>query len=80
MKKIRRDKSSGVIIYIYMEISQGNQLCNYPNLKVKCCFFHFLFSLFSSTKSQNRRAEQILSRGKGWHLFEVEVLGKGDRE
>jgi hypothetical protein len=40
MKKIRVDKPFGVIVHIYMEISQGNSLCSYlyPN-KQKCHFF-----------------------------------------
>jgi hypothetical protein len=44
-----------------MEVPQENTLYSY--LKQKCHFF-FLF-LFSYTKSENRRAEQVLSRGIG---------------
>jgi hypothetical protein len=51
MKKIRGDKPIGLIIHIYMELSQGNSQCY---LKLKCHVFHFIFSL------TNRRAEQIL--------------------
>jgi hypothetical protein len=36
MKKIKGDKTIGVIIHIYMEISQGNFLCSYIYLKLKC--------------------------------------------
>jgi hypothetical protein len=64
--KIRGDKSIGVIIHIYMEISHRNSLYSYLYLKqakMSC----FSFSLFSSTKSENRRKEQALPRGEGLH-------------
>jgi hypothetical protein len=70
MKKIRGDEPIEVIIHIYMEISRGNSLhsCLYlKQTKMPC----FAFSLFSSTKSQNRRAEQVLSQ--------VKVVRKGGR-
>jgi hypothetical protein len=35
MKKIRGDKPIGVIIHVYMEISQGNSLCSYLYLKIQ---------------------------------------------
>jgi hypothetical protein len=38
MKKIRGDKPSGVIIHMYMEMSEGNSLS---------CFSFYLFSFFS---------------------------------
>jgi hypothetical protein len=56
MKKIRRDKPIGIIIHIYMKIPQANSLCGYL-YPPKCHVFHFLFSLFSPTKSVNRKAE-----------------------
>jgi hypothetical protein len=77
MKKIRHDKPSGIIIHTYMEISQGNSLYSYFYLKLKCHVFHFILSLFFPTKLENRRAEQVLLRGEGWHQWEGEVLGKG---
>jgi hypothetical protein len=64
MKKLR-DKPSGVIVHTNMEISQGNTLCSYLYLKLKCHAFHFLFSLFSSTKSENKKVEQSLPREGG---------------
>jgi hypothetical protein len=64
MKKIREDKPTGVIIHTYMEVSQGNSLCSYLYLKLKCHDFHFIFSL---TKSENRKEEQVLSSGEGWY-------------
>jgi hypothetical protein len=60
MKKIREDEPIGVIIHIYMEISQGKSLCSsYLYLKQAKMLFSSSF-LFSSTKSENRRAEQVL--------------------
>jgi hypothetical protein len=80
MKKIGRDKPSGVITHTYMEISQGNSLCSYMYLKLKCHVFSFyLFSFFSyksgeqegrTSPAQGRRAG---TSGRG------EVLGKEDR-
>jgi hypothetical protein len=36
----------------------------------------FIFYGFSSTKSKNRRAEQVLWGGGCWHWWEGEVSGK----
>jgi hypothetical protein len=36
----------------------------------------FSFSLFSSAKWENRRAEHVLSRVEGWHQLE----GEGGKE
>jgi hypothetical protein len=58
MKKVRGDKPLEVIIYI-MKMSQGNSLYSYlylKHVKMSC----FSFYLFSSTKSENRRVEQVL--------------------
>jgi hypothetical protein len=33
-------------------------------------FFVFIFSLFSSTKLENRREEQVLPRTEGWCQWE----------
>jgi hypothetical protein len=60
MKKNREDEPIEVIIHIYMEISQGNSLCSYIYKQAKTSFFSFF--LFSSTKSENKRAEQVLPR------------------
>jgi hypothetical protein len=56
MKKIKGDKPIGVIIRMYMEVSQGNSLCRYLYLeeaKMSC------FSFFSLTNLENRGAEQV---------------------
>jgi hypothetical protein len=79
MKKIRGDKLIGVIIHTYMEISQGNSLCNYLYLKLECHFFCFIFSHFFSYKIR----EQVCRTSPAWEGGEAgtsgrrEVLGKG---
>jgi hypothetical protein len=55
MKKNRGDEPIVIIIHTYMEISQGNSLCSFLYHKQAKMSF-----LFSSTKSENRRTEQIL--------------------
>jgi hypothetical protein len=53
-----------------MGISQGNILCSYLYLKqTKISFFSFLFS---STKLENRRAEQVLPGGVGVSWYQGE--------
>jgi hypothetical protein len=62
MKKNRGDESIGVIIHIYMELSQGNlpmQIALSQTSK-NVIFFFFPVFFFSSTKSENRRVEQVL--------------------
>jgi hypothetical protein len=39
----------------------------------------FLFYLFTSTKSENRRVEQILSSREAWHQWRGKIRGKGDK-
>jgi hypothetical protein len=66
MKENSRDEPIGIILHIYMEISLGNSLCSYLYLKLaKMSFFSFFF--FYSTKSENKRVEQVLPRREGWH-------------
>jgi hypothetical protein len=59
MKK-NRDEPPGLIIHIYMELSQGNSLHSYLYLKQATMSFFSSF-FFSSTKSENSRTEKILS-------------------
>jgi hypothetical protein len=57
-----------------METSQRNFLCGYGYLKLakmSCCSFY----LFSSTKSENRRVEQVL-----WGGRRDEGVGTGGRQ
>jgi hypothetical protein len=58
---VRGAESIGVITLIHMEIPQGKSLSNYLYLKQTKmpCFSFSLFS-FSSAKSENRRAGQVL--------------------
>jgi hypothetical protein len=50
-----------------MEMSHGNSLRGY-------LFKNVTFFLFSSTKSENRRVEQVLPGGKGW----IGISGGGE--
>jgi hypothetical protein len=75
MKKIRGDKSIGVLIHIYMKTSQRNSMCSYLYFKEKkmSCFYPFRFFC---TKTENKRTEQVLrGEGSGWG----EVLVKGGK-
>jgi hypothetical protein len=64
MKKIRGDKPSGVIVDIYMEISQGNSLCSYLYLKQAkmSCFSFYLFSYFYKIGEHEVRTRHIQGR------------------
>jgi hypothetical protein len=66
MKKIKGNKPIDIIAHIHMEISPVN-FCSYLYLKLSkmSCFF-YIFSLFSSTKSNNRRTKQVLPRGESF--------------
>jgi hypothetical protein len=76
MEKIRGDKPTGTRIHIYLGISQGNSLCCYLSFKLKCHVFHFLFSLFSPTKLEIRRAQG----GEGWHQCEGDDGERGEED
>jgi hypothetical protein len=54
-------------------IKKGKSLCSYLYLKLaKHHVSPFILYIFSSTNSENRRAEQILPgvKGEGWHQWE----------
>jgi hypothetical protein len=78
-KKNRGDEPIGIIINICMEISQVNSLVDILISNYQKCYIYFF--LFSSTKSENRRVEQVLPWGSeqlvpmGWG----KVVGKGVR-
>jgi hypothetical protein len=77
MKKIRGDKTSGVIIHTNMEISQENSLCSYLYLKLKCHGFFVLCFLL-----QNWRTAVQNKSCPGWRAAQGErrkVLRKGSR-
>jgi hypothetical protein len=68
--KIRGDKPVEVVIYIYMEISQGNSLCSYLYVKQAKNVMFFILSLFFCTKSEGRtgsmgRGEVLTAVGRG---------------
>jgi hypothetical protein len=80
VKRTGRGESIVAVIHICMGTTQGISLCSDLYLKVaKHHVFHFSYYVFSSIKSENRRAEQVLPReewvagtsGRG------EVIGKG---
>jgi hypothetical protein len=79
VKRTREDEPIGVVIHVCMEISHGNSLYSYPYLKLAktSCFLSFIF--FSSTKSENRRAEQVLQGGGAGTSWRGEVAEKGGR-
>jgi hypothetical protein len=62
VKRTGRDEPVGVVIHICMETAQGSslplQLSLSQTSKNTMCLLSFM--LFSSTKSENRRAEQVL--------------------
>jgi hypothetical protein len=80
VKRTEKGKSSGAVIQICMGTTQGNSLCSHLYLKLpKGHISHFIFYVFSPTKLENRRTEQVLprcGRGSGWHWWK----GEGGRE
>jgi hypothetical protein len=71
MRKIRGDKSRGIIVHTYMETSQGNSLGIYLYLKLKC---HFFILPFLFLPLQNQRTD--LPGGRSGVSWKGEVLGK----
>jgi hypothetical protein len=60
-----------------MGTTQGNSLCSCLYLKLaKHHISHFIFYIVSSTKSENRREDQVLSRGECWHEWDLEGDGE----
>jgi hypothetical protein len=60
------DETMWVVILMCIETTQGISLCSYPYLKLaKMPCFSIIFNVFSSTKSENKRAEQVLPGGGG---------------
>jgi hypothetical protein len=77
MKKISGDKPIGITIHVYMKISQGNScVATCISNKQKCHVFLFVFSLFSSTRLENRKAEQVLPGRRVGTSGRGEVAGK----
>jgi hypothetical protein len=79
VKRTRGHKPVGVAIYICMQTSQGISLCSYCFLQLTTTlyFSSYLLSSFS-TKSKNRRVEQVLQGGAGVGTNgREEVVGRG---
>jgi hypothetical protein len=80
IKKYRRDKPIGVIIRMYMELSQGNYLCNYLYLqqaKMSCfAFYFFLFFFYKIVELEGRTGT---ARGGVGTSGRGELAGKEDR-
>jgi hypothetical protein len=67
MNKITGDKPVGVIIQIYMELSQETSLCDYLCLKqAKMSCFPFYLFYFFFYKIGKQEDGKILSKG-GWY-------------
>jgi hypothetical protein len=67
VKRTGRDEPIGVVIHICMETTQVISLCSYLYLKLaKHHVSLIMFFVFSSTKLENRRVEQVLRGGGGW--------------
>jgi hypothetical protein len=74
VKRTGRGKAIGAVIHICMEATQGNSLCSYLYLRLaKCHVSSFIYYVFSATKFENRRAEQVLQGVTQW---EGVVAGK----
>jgi hypothetical protein len=74
MKKIRRHEPIGIIIHIYMEMSQGNSLCRY--LKQAKKSFLFVFSFFFYKIGEQEGGTGPVDGGWRYH-WEGKCWGKG---
>jgi hypothetical protein len=77
VKRIRGDEPIWVVLHIFMETSPENSLSSYLYVKL-AKLPYFPFYLLSSTKLENRRAEQVLWMGLREGLAQWE--GGGSRE
>jgi hypothetical protein len=69
VKRTRADESTGVVIYICTETTQGNSLCSYLYLKleknVMFFFFYLLSSFFYKIEEQEGGTGPVCAGGKG---------------
>jgi hypothetical protein len=81
MKKIGGDETIGVIICIYMGISQGNSLCSYLYLnKAKIsCFSFYLFSFFFYKNQRTGEQNKSCPGGRAGTSGREEVWGQAVR-
>jgi hypothetical protein len=77
MKKIRGDEPIGVLIHIYLEISQGNPCVAIfiSNKQYMLLFLSFLFIIL-----QNWRTRGLCRSCPGWGLVQVCGGGGWERE
>jgi hypothetical protein len=68
VKRSGRDEPMCIAIHKCMEATLGISLYSYLYLKPAKTLFLFMSYVFSSTKSENKRAEQVLLPGSrvGW--------------
>jgi hypothetical protein len=77
-KESKMKKNTSYDTYIHGNITRKLPV-KLPLSQAKMSCFCFLFSLFSLTKPENRRAEQVLPSGEGWHQWEEGGVGKRGR-
>jgi hypothetical protein len=73
VKRTGRGESIGAVTHICIETTQGISLCSYLYVKHHVCLF--IFYVFSSTKLENRRMEQVL-----WVRGGALVVGRGENK
>jgi hypothetical protein len=72
VKRSGRDEPMWVSISKCMEAMLGISLCSYLYLKLaKTLVFLIISSVFSSTKSENKRSEQVLPRSGGMGVAQI---------
>jgi hypothetical protein len=62
VKRSGRDEPIWVVIHMCMETTQGISLYSHLYLKPA----KIIFYVFSSTKLENKGADQVLPRSRGW--------------
>jgi hypothetical protein len=65
VKRSGRDEPVWVVIHMCREATLGISLYRYPYLKLAKHYVFLILNGFSSTKSENKRAEQVLWKGGG---------------
>jgi hypothetical protein len=69
MKKIRADKPIGIIIHMFLEILQGNSLCNYLYLKQAKMLGIFFFFLLQNRRTGGQNRSSLRVQGGGWYQW-----------
>jgi hypothetical protein len=72
VKRSGRDEPMWVVIHTCMEAMLGISLYSYLHIKLaKHCAFLIIPYVFSSTKLENKRMEQVLPRSRGRGVEEM---------